>query len=264
MNAQEGHEPRTPAGDGHGDAPGLSGDADHDERRRAGTRFRCVVWRRADATLPEPLRAALAKRPITVLEATNRYTAFAELIESESSRRSDAPATVLLLVEPSDLVQPENLLGAVEAYVPGVLAWEYRCGANPPLRAAVRVGQMRYQHGTVPRTSRDNAEDLTGVEAADRDAAEPALDAGVIRVLGGEGAEWDRASEPAPAGGPSLRLAGEGELPPSGVNSDVESPESESEGSMDARAPLLSDEELEMLLGDDPDEAAHPGQQGGR
>jgi len=235
--------------------------------RRPDAAFACVVWH-GGAGLPDPLAEALRKRPISVWQASDPYTALSLLIGHDEARGRTGPAAVLLIIEPDSLTGVDSLISAVDRYRATSVVWEYRRDANPPLRAYVKKSVVKpdaaardaeIQHdqrappilgptapGDGPVPSRDG-------QAGDGMEFDPA----VIHVLRGsaEGSSpppsgWDRTSGDRPE--PTLRLAGTGRLPEPGLDRSGDSADGDPGG---AGSPLLSDEELAMLLGDDDGES---------
>ena len=177
---------------------------------------RAIVWHAPDAAAPPKLMAALAERGIEAVRVQSPYRALAELCRAG---RAGAPAIVL--VHPEVLSDAVALLEAKSRYAPGARCWMYGPALNPALRAIVESdiaawGGVRQPEVVVrPRAGDDSLR----IESH-REAPRP---------------------RPSP---PRLKLAGDPAALPA-----LDPAECEAE--VESKAPLLTPEELRMLLGDD-------------
>lgn len=193
----------------------------------------CVVWHSGEGGVPQPLRDALHRRQVQTVEVSGPYAAVAELcgLRREVDGRR---GLVLLLVEPASLPMVEAVARVVERYVPSAVLWQYarEPGEQEPsltvfdVRALRRA--VRHDPVEVPASAgRDTARsDRTGESAGRAAVGSP---------------EWVAASSR-----PALRLTGQVGFQQGAKPADVE----------DVRpagpASLLSEEELALLLGDEP------------
>jgi len=235
--------------------------------RRPDAAFACVVWH-GGAGLPDPLAEALRKRPISVWQASDPYTALSLLIGHDEARGRTGPAAVLLIIEPDSLPGVDSLVAAVDRYRPTSVVWEYRRDANPPLRAyvkecvakpddAARDAEMEHAHHASQILGPKSPAGVSVSSQRGDEGEGSAFDPAVIHVLRGSAdgsssgpVDGERISPGRPE--PTLKLAGTGRLPEPGLERSHESADGDSSG---PGSPLLSDEELAMLLGDEDGEA---------
>lgn len=200
---------------------------------------RVVVWH-ARGKPPRPELSAAINRPgFRCVRCEHAWAAFAHV----TSRAGDcAPlpgeSMVLLVVEPADLQGLTDVIDMIDRYTPSAKIWAYESAASPRLREVA-------------------ADDLAGWR-------------GEPPVKPHEGEVAPKPANPTPSSPPGLRLAGEGALPPE--RSSIDTPDTphphpdvkmrppESGPVQDGAAtpqppitPLLSDEELAMLLSGDLD-----------
>jgi hypothetical protein len=226
---------------------------------------RCVLWHAGDITLPGELLASLTKRIGRVTVCTDAHAALAEAClihrasrpSSATTGTSSTPPTtdrpgVLLLLQPKALENPADVLDAAEVYAPSVLRWVYDRSATPKLRPVVPsdLDQLRARNTTTARPS------ATFPASAPVAVHAPAH----VAALGAAAAS---ASPSIPAsssaGPPALRLV---PAPHDSVR-DTGAPSAEPSARPGVRPrPLLSEEELRMLLGTDPVPSTR-GQDGG-
>lgn len=212
----------------------MTGGADHTPGRSA----RCVVWHAKGRGLDPDLSRALAKRPeFEVVRCESEFAAMAEVC-----RDRDRP-TVLLLVEPEQLSEREDVLRLLPVYAPATRTWRFDAAASPSLRAVTPEGR-----------GREASEGTSG--AGHRGPEAPVASPLIEGVIG-----TSRVKVAPPP--PRLRLAGEGparqssagEVKPAragAANAGTGEPELPSEASEPADASrLLSEEELAMLLSTD-------------
>jgi hypothetical protein len=192
-----------------------------------GTRSRfvlvCAPNHEGQVHPPQSLRNALTARDAEVVIRTSAYDAMADLIEHELALRAHErrEAMVLLIIEPDALPHARDLVAAAARYTPHAVCWRYSEADEPQLRAfpytAPGAGGASESGPPTPPT-------IT-------------IRPGVAHVIA---PRRRRHIEPTP----KLRLTGEPD--------DVESDEPPSDqGPAEPEKPILSDEELEILLSDD-------------
>ena len=174
---------------------------------------------------PEALRNALTARDAEVVIRTNVYDAMADLIEHELAlqARRRREAMVLLVVEPDELPNALALVAAAARYTPHAVCWRFSEREEPQLRAFAAVA------GGMPAEEENPLPIVT-------------IRPGVAHVIA---PRRRRHIEPTP----KLRLTGE----PESIAGD------EPEGSPEPEKPILSEEELEILLSDDWEEQTREG-----
>jgi hypothetical protein len=185
-----------------------------------GSNVHAIVWRAPHTTVPQALTEALARQGISSEEATGPYEAFSRLV---ASRAVPHAGRVLLLVEPEGLPEQDSVRRAVERYDASARCWAFGEAQSPklgPLPPAQRAPEAAESHPEPPRP--------------------------VVRPLG------DRVARREP---PRLRLRGTEAANAEPVKSGESSGHGDEQiGSDAAHSPrsLLTTEELEMLLADDP------------
>ncbi len=179
----------------------------------------------ASGHVPDDLRRAIATRGADLLVRSCAYEAMADLVEHERALRSGGPASplVLIVVEPDGVPGAGALVDAATRYTPHAVCWRYGASDEPRLAAFIDPAHAGRtddptETGPTPGPARPTPTSIPG--AAD-----------TIRP------------HPTPSGQPRLRLTGEG--------SDVSHNEGEREPTEDPERPVLSEEELEMLLSDE-------------
>lgn len=175
---------------------------------------------------PQALLTALAQRGVRVERTRDVFDAMVWALKASAALRRSAAATsvptpsqpgaALLLIEPEQLPRAAELARAVRRHAPGVVLWRYDADASQPLR---------------------------GYDPPAPSAARPAV-AMKKAQLRSDHSEPSAAAGPRPHSedAPRLRLIGPDEEPRT------------AESAAEAAAPLLSPEELAMLLGDAPPE----------
>lgn len=227
---------------------------------QSGNRPRCVLWHGASTELPGELLESLTRKIGRVIVCTEPYAALAEacLIDreyAEASRLTGQPvraggAGVLLLVQPTNLPLTAAILEAASLYAPGLQRWQYDRAANPKLRTIVE--------GEVRQATPQNVERAPSAaplpKVSDRSAAFAAPAVPEVKPMPQRGLHLAESvpvvaiSGPGLAGGPGadgpprLRIAG----------TDTES--AGANGTERARrpVPVLTEDELQILLSDDP------------
>ncbi|MBN8599089.1 MAG: hypothetical protein J0L78_15560 [Planctomycetes bacterium] len=191
-----------------------------------------VVCRGKDAA-PPMLKEALLRRGFVVEEAETTYQAIGRAVLL--GRQSADGRVVVVLVEPAKLGRPHELVAALSSSTPGAVCWLCRKTAEGmELRGVTEA-------------------DLSGWQVVGKASVVAAVSAAAV---GASGITPIRPSNEPAAGAyeegaktPSLRLAGDWQ------GSAAEVPRS---GATELPPPVLTDEELAMLLGDDTS-AAEPG-----
>lgn len=239
--------------------------------------LRCVLVHAPGAELPGELLTSLSKRIGNLLVCTTAYAAMAEVCTIERSRLMlpagttppvrGRPTGVLVLVEPRSISGAGELVDAVQKYAPQTACWWYERGArsegdarraNPRLEAVVDEdvqswSQMRRPIRTPPLTHQDPA------APALQPVIRPAAIAELVRARGGErgtGGSVEHRTRPngAPSGSPHLRIAGDPGEEHGGVGGRGGGGAGGMGGMGNSSGSLLNDEELRMLLSDDPHE----------
>lgn len=202
---------------------------------------RCVLW--CAAAPPAPLLDALARRRVIVTQAADSCRALATLCRLHSDRSGLPP--VLLLVEPSNA--GADLVRAAWTYAPRSPVWMYEAASNPALRGVVEADVDRWS-----RPVSDNSAGVTPKVVVVPGAG--LAGDGTIARIGGPGTGGAaRAREnmsPARASGP--RLYHDPGVERGAVRDDDLGPAGTE---LPARQrPLLSPEELDMLLAEQPEQ----------
>ncbi|MBX3390346.1 MAG: hypothetical protein KF691_12930 [Phycisphaeraceae bacterium] len=185
---------------------------------------------RGNEAAPTQLKDALARRGFRVEETQTTYMAIGLAVQH--ARRDGSGKVVVVLVQPATLARPHELVAALSNSAPSAVCWICRkAGSGMELRAVSEADVAAWRSsGKIA-----DAGAVTAVAAAS--SGKP----GPVKANENSEATYDKRGNT-----PSLRLAGDwqgdSEVPQSGA------PES----------PVLTDEELAMLLGDE-SSAAEPG-----
>ncbi len=190
--------------------------------------------------LPGELLTSLSRRIGLIRVCTNGYAAFAEVCAIQRDRRvygglssalakGEANGVVLVLVQPAQLAELLGVIDAIELYAPGTTLWCYDRSANPKLRGVVS--------GDVQKWSAAQAPDVGGEPRSSEDHEQGAQRVLTIPVIHTRPVPEvaPRPLAPSQDGVPQMRLVGTEDAPESA-----------------ARRGALSEEELRMLLSDDP------------
>lgn len=98
----------------------------------------CVLWTPRGTLPARELDAELSKKGISHRASDNAHGAMALLVGwAVGAQESHSTVRVLILVEPSRLTGTQALLNAMNRYTPDAARWVYDSGANPTLRALV-------------------------------------------------------------------------------------------------------------------------------
>ena len=217
-----------------------------------------TLWHASGTEVPTELLAALSgvkAKPdgVRIKVVCDPFMALASLCRVRSDERGRGDGTGpagptsarLVMVYPELLTDAAELCTAADTYAPGVPRWQYGPATNPTLRPIVEEDVAKW-------TSRQS----------------PAV---VVTAAAAESAAFARSSRTQEVPGPQLRLAGEGPLPglsgsAAGEGGMLDNPHEPVDGERLAggpaaaaaprSAPLITDEELRMLLGEHTDEGA--------
>ncbi|MCB9845100.1 MAG: hypothetical protein H6811_03820 [Phycisphaeraceae bacterium] len=191
---------------------------------RDGTRT-CVVLRPRPAPIPPDLRSALIRRGFDLIDCQSPFLALAHVV---AMRREKSTPVVLLVVSPTDA---SPLLTTLDRYLPGQPCWQYDQSATPALRA-LDPGRPTPSAAKPPAEPSPDEEPLEEEDASIRFPQ--------VRY------PRDRTHAPAPGyakgATPPLRLIG-----PTLPADEPSDPERK-----DPPQSLLTEEELAMLLSDEP------------
>jgi hypothetical protein len=189
-----------------------------------------TLWHASGVEVPKELLAALSgvkggTGGVKVLSVGDPFQALARLCRLVVEGRPGAPpAARLVIVYPEMLTDTAELCAAVDVYAPGVPRWQYGPVSNPTLRPIVDADVRAWDTRNLPETPQ-------------------------VEVVAGAMARTPRTV------GPHLRLAGEGPvLDNHEKTADGEGEKGFSGGEASPpvvrSAPLITDEELRMLLGE--------------
>lgn len=213
--------------------------------RRIAAGLTVVLWHMPGTRISSKLLAALKDRGISNLDATSSFMALATICRFErDARRASAlgqgagPGCAIVMVNPEGLDEPAAVHEAIGRYAPACRCWLYGPAGAPQLRAVT-------------------AEDVAGWVKAE---AEPKPQVVVMPAAAGGGrrgaAALDGAAGPdyrsSRSGAPILRLAGTEKVEAAKAPADADGA-----ALMATGGPLLTPEELRMLLGED-----EPGESG--
>ncbi|QYK48226.1 MAG: hypothetical protein KF838_15720 [Phycisphaeraceae bacterium] len=211
-------------------------------------KVRCVLWTARGAMPPSELDVELGKKGIEWRAADDAHGAMALLVSWAKPAEEQGVVRVLILVEPSGLGNGSDgvraLLDAADLYAPDAARWVYVRGANPALRALVES-------------------DVKGAASQGTRFGEPS------RPARGSGA-GARIGTPRPEARPlPLRIApgSIGDTPVVRPGTPVPDGLDEQMEDEIVSGSHLTDEELAMLLSDDPldeDDRPRRGSGGGR
>ena len=197
-------------------------------------RARCVVWHAPRVIVPEALLSALDRRGIGIVARSNAFGACAEVL-ALARESAGGERVVLLMVEPAGLTRIREVTDTVAEYAPGVALWSFESQANPQLSAYVVEDGEEVTDATVGSNGHHTPE-----------ARAPAtFEMGTAPTLGGE--------KPKVHVIPGLRERLEHPKGHNGVPSEATGDEVTRQSGTRS---LLSQEELSMLLSDEPREDA--------
>lgn len=205
----------------------------------------CVIWHAGATELPGELLTSLSRRIGRMRVCTNAYAAFAEICSLQRAFRLNGPATtastlrgpngvVLVLVQPTQLAEIPGVIDAIELYAPGTALWCYDRGANPKLRGVVSGDVQTWRDQSSESFDEIAQSPTRGREVAPSYISMPVIHTRPIPEIA------PRPVAP-PSGTPQMRLVG--------IEEPIEPPTHRVPGGIGGP---LSEEELRMLLSDDP------------
>jgi len=139
----------------------MSGTAIDNERARARVQRRCVVVAGEGWSVPGALAGALERRRIETIVVADAASAMVELALGQFD--------ILLIVEPGECGECEQLLAAALTYYPNVLQWQYESGHGSAGRlsavggrqgSAAVTGEAEQQLAALASPGRDEDEAL--------------------------------------------------------------------------------------------------------
>lgn len=219
---------------------------------------RCVLWHAPGAPAPANLLASLQKRHLEVIDCTDPFAATAQLCllqrraAARGARAAAAAPFILLIVFPASLPDAVDVVRAAERYAPGAVCWLYEIGpegeANPTLRRIVPEDVQTWANRPSPAAP-------PASRAAPRLQLTPAHEApapAAAAPVAPAPAVADKPTPPTPAArSRPIELPAPTPAPRSRpTESAARAPEHRSRDH-----PILTNEELAMLLADD----VHPG-----
>ncbi len=195
----------------------------------AGAPARAMVCHAPEASAPAALLEALQRRAFVVELVAGTHRVVARAVAHRHAPATSAQKLVVVLVEPGRLARPAECLEALRMMPGGVACWVFDAPTGE-LRAASAVDVESWS-------------EKKRVQAA----SEGTVAVGTNRAAG---AAYDLVARAAP----SLRLTGDwpDAAQANGLGSDEPAQDGTTPPMSGAAASLLTDEELDMLLGDDP------------
>lgn len=113
-----------------------AGSANGSASSGGGSGLLCVLLHPPEAVVPSDLLASLSKRIRRVTTMSDSYIAFAEVCATARERRMFAKTpVVLVLVEPMQLPDAAQVVEAARRHAPNAALWWYSSAVNPRLRA---------------------------------------------------------------------------------------------------------------------------------
>jgi hypothetical protein len=206
---------------------------------------RCVLW--CAAAPPTELLDALARRRVIVTQTTDPYRALATLCRLHAGR--DGVPPVLLLVQPSRPAAAD-LARAAWTYAPRAAVWMFDPSSNPQLRGVVEADADGWAQSASHQS--DN-----GAPTKPKVVVMPGggLNAGgtIARIGGpGMGGSPRPRENDGPARASALRLSHDSGVERGPVRDDDLGPAGTESGGRPR--PLLSPEEIAMLLSEQPEQ----------
>lgn len=214
-------------------------------------RARCVLWHAPGAQPPRTLTDALRSRGIQAQAHTSPFAVLAEACvldrQTGGGRRERAGPGVVLLVEPTTLDQPSELVRAVWAYAPRIVCWVYESEGSCKTGTDQTGTGQRGSSGSPP------AELMRAVVRSDVDrwSASPELEPSVARALSGlPGADHAGWASGGVARRGGLRLSGQTPRTDDACGAALHAPDERTEPPTPSER-VLTDDELAMLLAED-------------
>lgn len=232
-------------------------------------RIACVLFHAPGAPVPTDLLAALGKRIRHITTFSDAYTAFAE-----ACVLARASTVVLVLVEPSTLADADQLVRSSRLHLPAATIWHFSQTNGRALRKLAPTDVIPW---SVPSAARPEPPPAAGPRLASTLGPDtPRLKPGGASAFRPAARNAKPANDPPrivvrPGGGIGirrLRLVGD-ELPAkpaapqsppaNGSHAPVPGAPDPAAAEPSAPAPLLTEEELRMLLSDDDPGSANGG-----
>lgn len=186
-------------------------------------KFTVALWHPPGQPAPERLLSALRTKGVAMVEVSSSYGALAEVCAQRTGSvgpDGKRPGSGIVIVYPERLSDASTLLEALWRYAPGTRCWGYGPASNPRLAAIV---EQQAGHPGPDAT-------VAPAPPATRPAPDPGSAAAMSAVE------------------PKLKLTESGTISTASDTSDLQ--EDDDLGPR-VRRPLLSAEELSMLLGED-------------
>lgn len=213
----------------------------------------CVAWAPPNWQRDAKLERELTRPGLTLFYACDDFETVALLCSDFAQHGPKSPrAMILMLVEPAMLTGLREALQALADRIPALHLWVFDAARSPVLRGITRVELVQLL---------DKSRDQPPKPAQPVLAAQPIAAPTWVGPMVSEGTQrWTHMATSAEAqrnpsrpnalplrqGGPSLRLTEE----PNPVRRPTQPVESPAEAPAAANPPLLTDEELNMLLGE--------------
>lgn len=197
-------------------------------------KFAVAVWHAPNEAIPERLMTGLRARGIATVGATSIYGTLAEAcrLHAAAQQQGLKGTTGVVVVYPERLEGTAALWDAVRRYAPGTRLWVYGPESNPKTTEIVEP-VVRDEPKPSPKPAQDRAIPL---------ADEPVQGRG--SGGGGPGVR------PFPGVEPKLKLTESGGMDQTTEGSDLDGESGEGADRGSGRRPLLTTEELSMLLGE--------------
>jgi hypothetical protein len=218
-----------------------------------------VVWTPPGTEVPQELRAALGKGGLNVTQARGVYTALAALCQLDRAGGAGAETRAqcaLVLVNPSSLDSPAALCGAAEMYAGRARLWMYTTGATR-LRAVTPEDITQWKGAAAPPAAPAPARARPAKPQPYKPQNPQPQPAVTIKrpvppvAVSRTGPGASRTAQAVDAA-PRLRLAGDpAELKMQGDAAAADGTAADGAGKEARQRPVLTPEELEMLLRDD-------------
>jgi hypothetical protein len=216
----------------------------------------CVVWHAKHAAAPAALIAALDRPGFRRVECDNPYAAIAHLGRAHGQRVS----LVLVLVEPEEVAGDiAGLLDVAQRVAPGLVLWAYNAGRSPSIRQVLAsdfstprspVVVVSPQHRSTPSLRLAGDTELPSHPPTARPTSSP--------QTASPAKPTERAETPEPAEQSEPRSRFMDIVMSENSGRDDGGPRGNFAGNVGEQTggkPLLSDEELAMLLADDAHDA---------
>lgn len=252
--------------------------------------LRCVLWHPAGSQLPTDLLNSLTRRIAQIAVCTDPYTALAEVCIADRALRrhtgeippGSGGGTVLILIHPERLGEIPEVIAEMRTHAPGALCWKFVAGANPKLSAVVESDVTSWVNresggtsavagtGSLPNPARTTNRDDQQTRSSNSSPLPPA--AAAARRAPGVPALRLADGEPPPTP-PPVRAEEHGAPDAGGSRQSPAAPrltlrgEAHPDGNARRPAltrPVLTAEEMRMLLGDEPVEGADQPRTNGR